>query len=197
MDDKKIIARHEVAHLLGIIIAGLYNEFVNMTCQPSGQVNGQTVRNGNSLTEYSQHLASDIPNYLKVIKEEGRPVVLRNLCYVFGGGSYDRLPGNEPDVRNSIDNQIIRSMLLPALSVVNVSDERYAELQKMVDAYLHPIFEANACLIEEIAEVLLERGTINKAEMDQLIAEKSWVLPTPKADFEGLQAQFDTWLSNS
>lgn len=197
MDDKKIIARHEVAHLLGIIIAGLYNEFVNMTCQPSGQVNGQTVRNGNSLTEYSQHLASDIPNYLKVIKEEGRPVVLRNLCYVFGGGSYDRLTGNESDVRNSIDNQIIRSMLLPALSVVNVSDERYAELQKMVDAYLHPIFEANACLIEEIAEVLLERGTINKAEMDQLIAEKSWVLPTPKADFEGLQAQFDTWLSNS
>ena len=192
--NEKVIALHEVGHFIALCAVGLYDEFMSITCRPSNyngaMVYGLTLRNGNSLTAYSQHLLADSKNYQAIIEQEGKEVVLKNLCFFFGGGSIDRMNGNESAERNSIDDVNNKVMCLPAISVTDIQDEQYAKLQSIVDEFLHPIFMAHSELINTLVDALFDKGSFTKAEMDKFVGEQHLALPQKSESFNNLLKQF-------
>ena len=192
MNHNSIVTRHEVGHFVALCASGLYDEFTSITNQAANGAFGLTERNGQSLTDYSQKLVADLTNYLSVMRNVGRDVVLKNLCYFFGGGSIDRLYGCDSAIRNSIDDTNNKTLCLPAIGISGVSDERYAELQAMVDEFLHPIFRAEAPFIARLCDELARRGTISKADMDAIVQEAGWA-PSQHPSFDALLARFHAW----
>jgi len=205
-----IITLHEVGHFIALYTAGLYEEFTFITNEPQTYegklVEGLTKRNGDSLTAIKDRLAGlstsgwsaeKIYSELDIIFAEAKQVCLPHLVFYFGGGAMDDKIGKADEVRNRIDVESINKVI-NMMGVKNIAKDKLSSLQNIIYDYLFKVFDIYSNLVGTIYKALLEKGTINKAEMDPII--EAWEKEN-KVDIQALQThkdklikQYNDWL---
>jgi len=175
------IAAHEAGHCVALVAAGLADEFVSATIVPQGGVQGLTVRSGESLARLSMGFAEHAARLGDLLRlEEAKrafreflmtapEVCLPHLCFYFGGGSMDRYLQRDNPARNSVDMNVIGSMVVPAMAIPAISVGELAEIQKKVDEFLWMVFDDEDCMIEGFYDELCDKRVIDRSDFDQIL----------------------------
>ena len=176
------IAAHECGHVVALAAAGLADEFISATIVPRDGVLGLTRRSGVSLTklsselsEHSANLAAGRQDALKAFRDfvlTTPDVCLPHICFFVGGGSIDRLLGREDTIRNRIDTDCIRQMVMPAMHIPSLSDEDLALVQDKVDEFLFNVFKKEKVLFDKIYTALVEHKTLDCNSIDPLVLKE-------------------------
>ena len=204
------IAAHECGHVVALAAAGLADEFISATIVPQYRndvlVLGSTDRSGASLTKlHNEHLEHIAPlaagrqDALEAFRDfvlTTPDVCLPHICFFVGGVSIDRLLGREDTIRNRIDTDCIRQMVMPAMHIPSLSDEDLALVQDKVDEFLFNVFKKEKVLFDKIYTSLVERGTLDRNSIDPLVLKEMQSCAIRSAEkFKCLLAWVKEWHS--
>lgn len=167
------IALHETGHVIALYALGRYNEFQQTSIVPQGGTMGQTQRspfNGNIMNQAMELMRSLLMGNTEESKERRALSILPYVCFYYGGGSADRLWGDDYPSRNTIDMSALKTnfSLLAGCSVTDVALRR---LQPIVDRFMHEVLRHYEALVERLTAKLTEQKTINKHQMDNLLTQ--------------------------
>ena len=201
------IAAHEAGHCVALAAAGLAEKFVSSTITPQtnadGQnVDGQTIRNGEALTAYSEKLTQlagrmadpqGLRNFHDFLVKEAPRVCLPHICFFFGGGACDRWLKCEDLHRNSIDREVICKQLFPAMTLKNIGDAEMSAVQGKVDEFLFNVFEREGNLLDGLYGALVQKGTVLREDLGPLFNEMVACGERARKDYDSLLNWFSTW----
>lgn len=199
-NENEIVTLHEVGHIIGLYASGIIDEFISATNVasdgPSGKTYGLTRRSGQSLMELCNKLSEAVSQgAFGRMAEESAEICLPQICYFCGGGSIDRMYGNASERRESIDMAELKTKLLPAMFVNNVSEEALKELKDMVDEFLHSSFRKYDVLVDALYDKLAEANMIDKTIFNEVLdgVKDDCSLEAVAVDYETLKKKFRNW----
>ena len=185
-DEKQIVALHETGHLVAMMALGLYDKFEYITIEPANGTSGLTEmtpdakaaiqkslnRVAEKATTVSQKAAQmisypdDYQAFCNLLFAGAPKLFLPHITRLFAGGSICRHYGKQRDDLCLIDNSLIRNIL----ALYNMGD-KFSEVQAVADAFLKLVFERYEKVTKLICFNLLERKTLHKQDIDNLLAQ--------------------------
>ena len=81
----------------------------------------------------------------------------------------DRYLQRDNPARNSVDMNVIGSMVVPAMAIPAISVGELAEIQKKVDEFLWMVFDDEDCMIEGVYDELCDKRVIDRSDFDQIL----------------------------
>ncbi|MBO7561949.1 MAG: hypothetical protein J6T04_03565 [Bacteroidales bacterium] len=185
-DEKQIVALHETGHLIAMMALGLYDKFEYITIEPANGTSGLTEMTPDakaaiqkSLNRVAEKAATvsqkaaqminysdDYQAFCNLLCAGAPKLFLPHITRLFAGGSICRYYGKQRDDLCLIDNSLIRNIL----ALYNMGD-KFSEIQAVADAFLKLVFERYEKVIKLICYNLLERKTLNKQDIDNLLAQ--------------------------
>ncbi len=175
-DEKHIVALHETGHLIAMMALGMYDKFKYITLEPGNGNKGLTELNkqeieqfGDSLVEKAVVSHQSPDNYIAYCLasfSDAPRNFLPHIIRLFAGGSICRHYGRQRDDLCKADNANIMALLL----YFNLGT-KFNEIESIADAFLKLVFERYDKAAKLICYNLIERKTLNKKDVDELLEQ--------------------------
>ncbi|GEM_PF-2916754 len=180
----QIVALHETGHFIAMLALGMFDKFEYITIEQGVDdfghlTDGLTemtpeakeevlncVNNVRTKAENSGNSFDDYYSYCKANFIEGPKCYFPHIIRLFAGGSICRYYNNPFEERCEFDYDEIRE----TLSSYFMTD-KFSEMKVIADAFLKNVFKCYDKVSKLICYNLIERRTLNKADIEALLKE--------------------------